>query len=119
MEVTTRYGKAYRAPASGSGYYGPSSGCFLPFELRHTVCSQEATYQWTRERRRARDAAARFTRGAASRDWAALSQCLCAGSAGTRNLRQAVGRDLSIGTRPKAKEAASHARHPRGSDRVR
>jgi hypothetical protein len=102
-EVTTPYGKTYPAPEWYSATGAPSSRCFLPFELRHTVCSQEATYLWTRERRRARDAEARFTRCAASRDWAALSQWSCAGSVGTRNLRQAV--------QPLRSQASSVDRH--------
>jgi hypothetical protein len=53
-EVTTRYRQTYPALA----YWRPSSRCFLSLELRHTVCSQEATDLWTRERRRARDAEA-------------------------------------------------------------
>jgi hypothetical protein len=109
-EVTTRYGETHPAPEWYSATGAPSRRCFLLFELRHTVCSQEATYLWTRERRRARDAEARFTRCAASRDWAALSGRVPGlsvhGICGRQSSRYVVRRHLSIGTRPKAKEAA-------------
>lgn len=89
-EVTTRYGKTCPAPDRSRRLPLFQQMVSADRAMAQSLLSGVATESWTRKRGRARDAEARFTRCAASPDWAAPSRCSCAGSVDTRNLRPAV-----------------------------